>query len=322
MVDLISELGEMAFASRLKRISERLMKDVTRIYKELDIDFEARWFPLLYNLHLEPRMSITELASNLSLTHPAVNQLSAEMEKKGLIISAKDKKDERRRLLRLSAKGKKTVRELRPVWEDIREATGELLRNSGKDILKTLAAIEADLDNREMYERVNRRMIERKITDIEIVSYRPSLKRYFRDLNYQWLEEYFKIERSDEILLNNPQKEIIDKGGAVYFVRLGKETIGTAALIKHENGVLELAKMAVGREYRGFGIGAKLLSHILKEAGNRGNDRLWLMTSARLEYAVKLYNKFGFKDSKENPLGHEQYERCTKIMVRNLDDKA
>ena len=42
--DIIAELGELAFASRLKRLSDRLMRDVSRIYQQMDVDFEARWF--------------------------------------------------------------------------------------------------------------------------------------------------------------------------------------------------------------------------------------------------------------------------------------
>ena len=37
-MDIIQELGSLAFASRLKRISERLMKDVSRVYADLDVD--------------------------------------------------------------------------------------------------------------------------------------------------------------------------------------------------------------------------------------------------------------------------------------------
>lgn len=46
-MDLIHELGELALATRLKRLSERLSSDVSKIYKESDVDFEAKWFLIL-----------------------------------------------------------------------------------------------------------------------------------------------------------------------------------------------------------------------------------------------------------------------------------
>lgn len=320
-MDLISELGELAFASRLKRLSERLLKDVTRIYKELEVDFEARWFPILYSLNLKTKMSITELAGNLSLTHPAVNQLAAEMEKAGLISSAKDRRDERRRLLKLTAKGKRTAKVLKPVWDDIAKSTREVLQETGKDILKGVEAVERTLDKKEMYDRVRGKIIRREMANLTIEDYRPAYKKYFRQLNYRWLKEYFKVEPRDERLLSNPKGEIIDKGGEVFFAVLGKQVVGTAALVRHENGILELAKMAVEPEYRGFGIGKKMLEKVMAEAKRRKADRLWLATSPRLEAAVALYKKHGFKKASESPLGGEGYERCTIIMVHNLVDQ-
>jgi len=77
-LDTITELAELAFASRLKRLSERLMKDATRIYSKLNLDFESRWFTILYGLNKQGSMTITALAQTLRLTHPAVNQLAGK----------------------------------------------------------------------------------------------------------------------------------------------------------------------------------------------------------------------------------------------------
>jgi hypothetical protein len=69
-MDIITELAELAFASRLKRLSERLAKDVLLLYRKLDVDFEARWFSVLYTLS---PMAVTKLAQSLVLTHMAIN---------------------------------------------------------------------------------------------------------------------------------------------------------------------------------------------------------------------------------------------------------
>ena len=46
----IQELGNIAIASRLKQLTEILMKDMAKIYKEIHIDFEPRWFTLIHLL--------------------------------------------------------------------------------------------------------------------------------------------------------------------------------------------------------------------------------------------------------------------------------
>ena len=62
-IDLIRKLGPLAFASRLKRLSERLMKDVALVYKDLNVDFQPRWFPVLYLLDLHV-VSLLEFLQN------------------------------------------------------------------------------------------------------------------------------------------------------------------------------------------------------------------------------------------------------------------
>ena len=94
-MDLIRELGPLAFASRLKRISEHLMRDVSRIYQEQDVGFQARWFPVLYLLGQKTSMSVTEVAHALGMTHPAVNQIAGAMSGAGLLSSSRDSSDER-----------------------------------------------------------------------------------------------------------------------------------------------------------------------------------------------------------------------------------
>ena len=61
-MDLIDQLGELALASRLHRLADTLQKDVTRIYAELGLDFEARWFPVLAALRDGRSRSVTGLA--------------------------------------------------------------------------------------------------------------------------------------------------------------------------------------------------------------------------------------------------------------------
>ena len=34
----------------------------------------------------------------------------------------------------------------------------------------------------------------------------------FKSLNLEWLNKFFKVEPIDELVLNNPKQEIIDKG--------------------------------------------------------------------------------------------------------------
>ena len=101
-MDLIKDLRELALGSHMKRLLERTDRDISNIYRELGMDFEARWFSLLYLLNEESPVTITGAAEKLGYTHPAINKLAAQMERKGLLTSSISSKDRRKRLLRLT----------------------------------------------------------------------------------------------------------------------------------------------------------------------------------------------------------------------------
>ena len=45
-MDFINDLGLLILGSRLRRLSDRIMASGQDVYRNLDIDFEPRWFPV------------------------------------------------------------------------------------------------------------------------------------------------------------------------------------------------------------------------------------------------------------------------------------
>jgi DNA-binding MarR family transcriptional regulator len=151
--NIIEELGSLALATRLKNLSDRLAKDVARVYKESDFEFEPRWFTMIYALKEGEELGVTELAMMLQQTHPAVNQVANVLVEKGLISERKDSEDQRKRLLQLTAKGLQLVEQMEPLWEKIKEANNQLLQESS-DLLISLDAVEKALDDQSMHDRI------------------------------------------------------------------------------------------------------------------------------------------------------------------------
>jgi ribosomal protein S18 acetylase RimI-like enzyme/predicted transcriptional regulator len=293
-VDLIRQLGPLALASRFRRLAEWLYKDGPRIYHEGSVDFEPRWFPLFYLLKDSNGVPVTEAASALGFTHPAIHQIAGEMAKRGLLESIKDKKDERKRLLRLTRKGKAALSSLEPVWADLAGAAGELVTEAGDDFLGALGRLEDALNESGVYERVMRRVKSRELERVEIVDYKPRFKRYFKSLNLEWLQEFFAVEDEDKRLLSDPYGKIIKAGGSVLFARLDGKIVGTAALVKHNEHTYELTKMAVTRDARGHQVGRKLALAAIERAREIGAKQLVLLTSPRMTAACGLYRSLGF----------------------------
>ncbi len=316
--DTIKELGALAFASRLKRLSDRLARDISRVYEEHQLQFEARWFPVAYLLSQKSPLSVTEIADRLQFTHPAVNQIAGQMERGGLLASTRDRNDDRRRLLSLTKQGKQMVKQLQPVWDVIRGCTAELLNSLDGNFLGAIQQIEVSLNEKDMYARVTEQLYPEKQTAVEIVDFKPRWADKFRELNEEWLSEFFKVEAADKTMLENPEAEIIKRGGAVLFAKSESNIVGTVALIRHSETIYELAKMAVAKPYRGRGVGARLLETAIHRTRLAGANQLVLGTSTQLKAANLLYRKYGFRKLSAKPKWATAYARETVYMKLNI----
>lgn len=142
---------------------------------------------------------------------------------------------------------------------------------------------------------------------ILIIPFSPDLKEAIKVLNLEWLKKYFKVEAQDDLVLSDPQGEIIDKGGMVFYAKYDSKIVGTISLLKIDETTFELSKMAVTDGVQGLGIGHKLMEHCLAFARQKGIKKLLLYSNRLLSPAIYLYQKFGFQ---EVPLEKSLYERA------------
>lgn len=315
--DLVKHLGELAFATRLKRLADSLQADVARIYREMDVDFEPKWFTMLYALYYNNTMSVIELSGLLGLTHPAIIQFAEQMQRKKLVTTVKDKADARKKLIQLTDKGRQTFMRIEPVLREIEMANRDLMVETGTNVLVTVEKLEQLLQTRNMYQRVKERLNRAFRSQVKILTYTPKLKRFFKELNEQWLEKYFKVEKIDLKILNNPVAEVIDHNGQIFFAEAGNAVIGTCAVKQTSAGTYELLKMAVADEYQSRGVGRMLAEEAIEFARKKKAKTIELDTSRKLEKAMGLYESLGFTISDETP--NESYERCTIKMKMDLN---
>ena len=153
-LDLFRELGPLAFASRLRRLSERIMNDINKVFRDNKYDFQARWSPILYLLKDESPLSVSVITERLGMTHPYVIRLVREMTNHKILLSTADANDGRRRLLRLSARGKRLIPKLEEHWRKAAICQRQLVEVCEVDILKAITMIEDDLDKEGMYDRL------------------------------------------------------------------------------------------------------------------------------------------------------------------------
>ena len=151
-MNVIDEAGILAISTRLQRLSDRIRKDGFEIYKEMGIDFEPKWFPVIYVLHKKRVLSVVEIATEIGYTHPSTITLLKELEKEKIISSKKDKTDERKRLLQLSTKGQELVSKMGPAWDIITEATADLI-NTQNNLMQAIIEVEEQLKLKSFIQR-------------------------------------------------------------------------------------------------------------------------------------------------------------------------
>jgi DNA-binding MarR family transcriptional regulator len=152
-MNIIDEAGVLAIATRLQRLSDIIRKDGVTIYKSFEIDFEPKWFPVIYTLHKRKSMNVVELANEIGYSHPSTIILLKELEEYKLIKSKKDKADERKRILILSAKGNDLIEKLQPIWQLIIQAMTEAT-NTENNLMKAISEVEIELEKASFIQRV------------------------------------------------------------------------------------------------------------------------------------------------------------------------
>lgn len=115
----------------------------------------------------------------------------------------------------------------------------------------------------------------------------------------------------------NPEETIIKPGGMIFFALLDGAVVGTCALIRHNDDLFELSKMAVADNQQGHGIGTQLLSHVIDWVRARSIKTLFLETNTVLERAVRLYQRAGFRETALDS-SNSHYSRTNLKMELNL----
>jgi DNA-binding MarR family transcriptional regulator len=157
-LDYIDELGSLALASRLKRLLNRMHADGEKVYRDLNIDFKTKWFPVLHLLANRSPMTLMQIADTLKQAHPSVIEVVDELIKKGLVSQQRSAADRRRRELSITPRGKRMCEKLAPVWAAFREAGEEVNVANKNNVLAAITKIERAIDSESLYDRIMKKL--------------------------------------------------------------------------------------------------------------------------------------------------------------------
>lgn len=149
---------------------------------------------------------------------------------------------------------------------------------------------------------------------IRVRDFQPGDTETFRRLNEEWITRYFSIEEKDRELFDDPEGQIIAKGGVILIMESDGEPVGCCALINKDTDTFEVAKMAVTKVQQGKGLGRILLQTCIERARALGKKRMSLETNSKLEAAISLYRSFGFVEQSAGAWPPSEYARVDLVM--------
>ncbi|ASZ09531.1 bifunctional helix-turn-helix transcriptional regulator/GNAT family N-acetyltransferase [Chitinophaga pendula] len=292
--NVITSSGVLAISTRLQRLSDQLRKDGQLIYQHFGVDFEPKWFPVIYTLMHRSPLSVLELANEIGYAHPSTISLLKELEKQKLIRSVADKTDSRKRLVKLTPKAQELVERMKPVWDKIVTAL-QTITDTNNNLMKAIAETEQELAKKSFFSRATE--VDQLPThqQVSIVDYSDRYREAFKALNLAWISKAFTVEQTDMDVLSDPEQLILQDGGAILLAVYADEVVGTCALKYAGPGVYEMTKMTVDERMRGRNIGLKLGMAIIDKGKQLKAKKIILYSNTQgSAVAVNLYKKLGF----------------------------
>ncbi|MGH7693440.1 MAG: S41 family peptidase [Gemmatimonadaceae bacterium] len=144
-MDYVRQLGALVLDHRFRRLTESFLRAGEECYATLDLSFRARWASTYLLLEESGPLGITEIADALKLTHPAVIAITDEMRDAGILSSARDREDARRRAVALTTKGRNLSKKLHELWAAMAQTQRRRFADAGCDIVAVLDAVDESL---------------------------------------------------------------------------------------------------------------------------------------------------------------------------------
>lgn len=243
--------------------------------------------------------AVSLLRARLGFDSGYLSRLLRHLESEGLVEVRADTDDARRRTARLTAAGHDTWRELDERSDDLaRELVAGLPDRLQARLTEALATAE----------RITRS------TTLELGSVDPAgtaaqhaVGAYFAELADRFPEGFDAgtAATSDVPAMSPPD-------GVFVVADAGGEPVACGGVQRLDADTGEIKRMWVHPEWRGLGLGARMLRHLEEETRRLGCRRVRLDTNATLEEAISMYTAAGYRGIErynDNPYAQRWFEK-------------
>ncbi|MCP4719654.1 MAG: MarR family transcriptional regulator [Desulfobacteraceae bacterium] len=289
--------GELMIGSRLKRLSEKFLSDVSKVYKSQGIPFETAYFPVFYLLNLHGTLTVSHVARELEITQSGASQMINSLVKKGLVRYDKDKDDKRIRRASFTPRGILLLDQVEPVWESIGKCFRTILEqgDNSRYLFQALGEIEESIAKKNLFSRVSKDLEKKNLLKKVVFSlYDPSLEKEYKALALSWLVENSFAKTFDTDFINKTGR-MVEKGlGIVRLAKIEKNVVGAFYLSKIGGDRSEILVFSVEDSRENPDLAQLLLSRLLETMKEEKITRVSIRLNRRLAPLIKLFRGAGF----------------------------
>jgi DNA-binding MarR family transcriptional regulator/ribosomal protein S18 acetylase RimI-like enzyme len=243
--------------------------------------------------------TVAELRARLGLDSGYVSRLLRGLEAKRLIALETDPADRRRRTVRLTAKGRATWRRLEERSEELAHRLVEPLTDRQRQRL-TDALATADL-------LVRAATVSLDVVDPAGPGARSAVAAYFAELDRRFPTGFAPGDAAtaDVAAMRAP-------AGCFVLASSDGEPVACGGVQTIGDRIGEVKRMWVHDEWRGAGLGSRLLRRLEDEARALGHRTVRLDTNGTLTEAIAMYGRAGYRPIErynDNPYAQAWFEK-------------
>ncbi|SMD10195.1 transcriptional regulator, MarR family with acetyltransferase activity [Desulfocicer vacuolatum DSM 3385] len=298
-MSLYKKTGTLLFGTRLKRLSDKFFNDLSIIYADQGIRFEASWFPVFYLLSRHKEVTISKVAGELEITHPGASQIVTALKKKGFVNIQQNKEDKRVKKVILTNAGKEKLSEIKPVWRALLETMHELPRSEGASskALELLEELEDEMDRVDLVDLVEKKLqFNRFLEKIEIVPYAEAYHEGLMALALNWIAENPDTIQGNMDWINQTHKLVYESQTHVILLAvLGDRTIAACAAAIDAPTQTARLTLIFEKEQISDQIIQILLDKTSLELEKKGITEITASVETASSNILKLYQKNNFK---------------------------
>jgi DNA-binding MarR family transcriptional regulator/predicted GNAT family acetyltransferase len=283
-------------------VLRRFNRSYTQRIGALDESFMGLGLPLgsarlLFEIGAEEAPTVQRLRARLGLDSGYLSRLLRSLEEQDLVAVEPDPADRRRRLLRLTARGRRTRKKLDDRSEELATRLVAPLSDRQRARLGEALAT-ADL------------LVRAATVDLEQVDptdpdARTAVERYFAELDRRFDTGFDPGEADDPERYRPPR-------GTFVVARSDGDPVACGAVQPIDEHTAEIKRMWVHDDWRGAGLGARMLRRLEDDARQAGYEVVRLDTNSALTEAIAMYERAGYRGIErynDNPYARAWFEK-------------